>query len=137
MKDLKKKKIAVEKELKLKEEELKSLHTVHQKDSEQLENKKEEVRVLRQHLQAAKSELMSESKLSEELKKRKIKVEKQLNLMGEELESLRTVHQKDSEQLQHTIRNKEAEIRKLHVSNLSIPIILSPGKGPGNTSPNP
>ena len=138
LKDLKKKKIEVEKELKLKEEELESLHTVHQKDSEQLENKKEEIRVLRQRLQAAKSELISESKLSEKLKERKIEVEKQLNLMGEELESLRTVHQKDSEQLQHTIRNKEEEIRKLHVSNLLfIPIILSPGKGPGNTSPNP
>ena len=122
LKDLKKMKSEVEKELKLKGEELESLHTVHQKDSEQLQNKEEEIRVLRQHLRAAKSELISECKLSEELNEKKMEVEKELKLKGEELESLRTVHQKDSEQLQHSIRSKEEEIRKLHVSNLiSIP----------------
>ena len=69
-------------------------------------------------LQSIEDQLNSEKGLSEELKAKKMEVEKQLQLKEEELESLWTVHQKDSEQLQ----NKEEEIREFQVRSLTLGI---------------
>ena len=67
-------------------------------------------------LQSIEDQLTSEKGLSEELKEKKMEVEKQLQVKEEELESLRTVHQQDSEQLQ----NKEEEIREFQVRSFYV-----------------
>ena len=67
-------KMDIEKKLQLREQEFQFLRTGHQKDSEQLQNiiknKEEEIRELRQHLQAVESELTLERNLSKELRKK-------------------------------------------------------------------
>lgn len=86
------------------EKQMEKLHTSHQKDCEHY-NTVQEIGLL-QELHVVELELTSEKLLSQDLKKKKMEVEKQLQLKKEELQSLSAVHQKDSEKL----CNKETEI---------------------------
>ena len=63
-------KAEAEKQLHLKEQEVRLLHTIVQKDSELLQNLEREIRELRQHLQTVESELTLERNLSKELRQK-------------------------------------------------------------------
>lgn len=63
-------KMEVEKQLQLKEQELESLCTGHQEDSEQLCNKESEIKELRKRLHKIESELSIERKISQELREK-------------------------------------------------------------------
>jgi len=78
-----------------------------------LDDARKQENIVRQKLLEIKQTVGNTQNKTMKLIQQKMEVEKQLQLREQELQFLRTGHQKDSEQLRSTIHNKEEEVREL------------------------
>jgi len=78
-----------------------------------LDDARKQENIVRQKLLEIKQTIRNTQNKTMKLIQQKMEVEKQLQLREQELQFLRTGHQKDSEQLRSIIHNKEEEVREL------------------------